>query len=60
MKIGGKFEAWDGFATVEQLPGYDDCRPSTDVPWVAATPDHALVGPGDSCPDRAEPGCARP
>ena len=45
VKIGGKFEAWDGFANVEQLPGYDDCRPSIDLTWVRATPDHASVGP---------------
>jgi N-acetylneuraminic acid mutarotase len=48
VKIGGKLEAWDGFPDVELLPGYDDCRPSTDLPWVQAGPDRAVVGPGGS------------
>ncbi len=48
MKVGGKFEAWDGFSDVEQLPGYDDCRTTTDLPWVRATPDHGRVAPGEA------------
>ena len=53
VKIGGQFEAWPGDVTVEQLPGYDDCRPTTDVAWVRASPDHARVGPDRT---RARPG----
>ena len=46
VKIGGKFESWPGDVAVEQLPGYDDCRPTTDLPWVRLSPDHAGVGAG--------------
>ena len=38
--------AWPGDVAVEQLPGYDDCRPTTDLPWVRLSPDHAGVGAG--------------
>ena len=44
--VGGARSVYDAIPAVEQLPGLDDCVPTTDVPWLAAAPVTLRLPPG--------------
>jgi N-acetylneuraminic acid mutarotase len=45
VRIGGSEGEFSTTASVEQLPGYDDCRPAKDLPWMRPSRTRGSVRP---------------
>jgi N-acetylneuraminic acid mutarotase len=48
MKIGGSSGGFTPTAESELLPGFEQCAPSTDVPWLSASQSTLTLRPGQS------------
>jgi N-acetylneuraminic acid mutarotase len=46
FRVGGARGVFDAVPAAERLPGLDDCVPTTDVPWLTASPVTLRLRPG--------------
>ncbi|WP_262285792.1 carboxypeptidase regulatory-like domain-containing protein [Micromonospora sp. MA102] len=47
-RVGGALQYFEATASGQELPGYDICGPSGDVPWLSASRDAFTLRPGES------------